>query len=104
MKIVYFHASKFGNGAMVAEEFKRQMMAKGVGVAVHHIREMKRKDVAPADQYVFSSPGRMGTPVGSMRRFLTRLSLAAGTKYALLTTEAAPKLDRKTGESRPKKI
>ena len=48
MKIEYFHASKFGNGAMVAEEFKQQMTARGVSVAVHHIREMRREDVAPA--------------------------------------------------------
>ena len=97
MKIEYFHASKFGNGARVAEEFKQQMTAKGVNVAVHHIREMKRQDLASADLYVFSSPGRMGKPLRSVRRFLERLSLPAGTKYALLTTEAAPKPDRKTG-------
>ena len=30
MKIEYFHASKYGNGAMVAEEFRRQMAASGV--------------------------------------------------------------------------
>jgi hypothetical protein len=29
MKIEYFHASRFGNGAMVAEEFNKQMAAKG---------------------------------------------------------------------------
>ena len=34
MRIEYFHASKFGNGAMVAEEFKAQMAAKGVTVKV----------------------------------------------------------------------
>jgi hypothetical protein len=32
-----------------------------------------------------------------MRRFLKKLSLPAGTPYAILTTEAAPKPDRKTG-------
>jgi hypothetical protein len=32
-----------------------------------------------------------------MRRFLKRLSLPAGTRYALLTTEAAPKPDKRTG-------
>ncbi len=37
MKIEYLHASKYGNGAMVAEEFKKQMVAKGVTVSVHHI-------------------------------------------------------------------
>jgi len=29
MKIEYFHASKYGNGVLVAEEFKKQMEAKG---------------------------------------------------------------------------
>jgi hypothetical protein len=58
---------------------------------------MKRRELGSADLYVFSSPGRMGKPIRSMRRFLKKLSLPAGTKYALLTTEAAPKPDRKTG-------
>jgi len=29
MHIEYFHASRFGNGAMIAVEFKTQMAAKG---------------------------------------------------------------------------
>jgi hypothetical protein len=29
MNIAYYHASKFGNGAMVAEEFKKIMAARG---------------------------------------------------------------------------
>jgi hypothetical protein len=28
MNIAYYHASKFGNGAMVAEEFKKIMVAR----------------------------------------------------------------------------
>ena len=32
-----------------------------------------------------------------MRRFLKKVRLPAGTKYAVLTTEAAPKPDKKTG-------
>jgi hypothetical protein len=63
MKIEYLRASKFGNGAMVAEEFKQQMSLKGVAVDIHHIREIKPKDVPSADLYVFSSPGRMGRPI-----------------------------------------
>ena len=58
---------------------------------------MKRKALPAADLYLFSSPGRIGKPIGSMRRFLRKLSLPVGTKYAVLTTEAAPKPDRKTG-------
>jgi multimeric flavodoxin WrbA len=97
MKIEYFHASKYGNGAMVAEEFKKQMAAKGVTVNVHNIRDAKPKEMLPADLYLFSSPGRIGKPIGSMRHFLKKTKLPTGTKYAILTTEAAPQPDKKTG-------
>ena len=97
MKVEYFHASKYGNGAMVAEEFRKQMAAKGVTVNVHHIRDAKPKEMPPADLYLFSSPGRMGKPIGRMRRFLKKAKLPAATKYAILTTEGAPQPDKKTG-------
>jgi flavodoxin len=97
MKIEYFHASKYGNGAMVAEEFKKQMAPKGVTVNVHHIRDARPKEMPPADLYLFSSPGRMGKPIGGMRRFLKKTKLPSGTKYAILTTEGAPQPDKKTG-------
>jgi hypothetical protein len=97
MNIEYLHASKFGNGAMVAEEFKQQMAARGVAVAVHHIREIKPEELPSADLYVFSSPGRMGRPIRGMRHFLRDVTLPAGTEYALLTTEMAPRPDKKTG-------
>jgi hypothetical protein len=51
----------------------------------------------PADLYLFSSPGRMGKPIGGMRRFLKKAKLPSGTKYAILTTEGAPQPDKKTG-------
>jgi menaquinone-dependent protoporphyrinogen IX oxidase len=97
MKIEYLHASKFGNGAMVAEEFSKQMAVQGVAVDVHHIRDTKPGRLPSADLYLFSSPGRIGKPIGSMRRFLKNVGLPAGTKYAVLTTEAAPRPDKKTG-------
>jgi hypothetical protein len=97
MKIEYLHASKFGNGAMVAAEFERQMAARGVGVEVHHIREAKPFELPAADLYVFSSPGRFGKPIGGTRRFLKKVALPPGTPYAILTTEAGPKPDKKTG-------
>ena len=97
MKITYLHASKFGNGALVAEEFKQHLAPRGVSVEVHHIREVDARHLPAADLYLFSSPGRMGKPIGSMRRFLKKADLPAGTKYALLTTEGAPRPDRNTG-------
>jgi hypothetical protein len=84
---------------MVAEEFDKQLAAKGVTVNVHHIREARPDRLPTADLYLFSSPGRMGKPIGGMRRFLKKLRLPAGTKYAILTTEMAPQPDKKTGRT-----
>ena len=92
MRIEYYHASKFGNGAMVAEEFKRLMAAKGVTVNVHHIRDARPKELPPADLYIFSSPGRFGKPIRGMRRFLKKVKLPQGSRYAVLTTQHAPQL------------
>jgi menaquinone-dependent protoporphyrinogen IX oxidase len=97
MKIEYLHASKFGNGAMVAAEFEKLMAVKGVRVDVHHIREVRPTELASADLYLFSSPGRMGKPIRGIRRFLKKVTLPSGTPYAVLTTELAPKPDKKTG-------
>jgi len=97
MTIEYYHASKYGHGAKVAEEFKRVMAARGVTVNVHHVREANPKEMPPADLYLFSSPGRAGRPIGRARRFLKKVDLPAGTKYAILTTEGAPRPDKKTG-------
>ena len=80
MKIEYFHASKYGNGAQVAQEFQRLMAARGVVVNVRHIKDADPGKLPEADLYVLSSPGRMGRPIGSMRKFLKRLSVAAGAR------------------------
>jgi len=90
MKIEYYHASKYGNGAKVAEEFKKQMAAKGATVNAHHVKDVKPKEIPAADLYLFSSPGRFGKPIGDMRGFLKKVNLPSGTKYAILVTELAP--------------
>ncbi len=97
MNVEYIHASKYGNGARVAERFQRLMADRGVLVKVHHIDDANPKALPPADLYVFSSPGRMGRPIGGMRRFLKKLDAPAGARYAILTTEGAPQPDKKTG-------
>lgn len=97
MNIAYFHASEFGNGAKVAEEFMRIMATKGIAVHVQHIRDAKPEEMPSADLYVFSSPGRYGKPIKTERAFLSAVRLPAGTRYALLTTEMAPKPDKRTG-------
>ena len=97
-QIEYYHASHYGNGAMVAEEFKKQMAARGVIVNVHHINDAKPKEIPSADLYIFSAPGRLGKPIGSMRHFLKKARLTSGARYAILATHAAPQPDKKTGK------
>jgi len=97
VKIEYVHASKYGNGARVADEFKERMASRSVTVDVHHVGDLDPKELPTADLFVFSSPGRMGKPIRGMRRFLKDVRLPEGTRYALLTTEMAPQPDKKTG-------
>jgi flavodoxin len=97
MRIEYVHASKYGNGALVAQEFAKDMADRGVQVAVHHVHDLDPRSLPAADLYLFSSPGRMGKPIKDVRRFLKALRLPAGTRYALLTTEMAPQPDKETG-------
>jgi flavodoxin len=98
MIIEYYHASKYGNGVKVAEEFKKIMAAKDVIVNVHHVKKTKPNEIPAADQYVFSSSGRFGKPIGDMRGFLKKAQLAPGAICAVLTTEMAPKSDKKAGK------
>jgi len=93
MKIEYYHASKYGNGTKVAEEFKEQMAARGITVNIHHVKDAKPKEIPPADLYLFSSPGRFGKPIGDMQHFLKKVNLLPGTKYAVMVTELCPKPD-----------
>jgi flavodoxin len=98
IKIELCHASKFGNGAKVAEELRRVMETKGHQMNVHHINESKPKELPLADMYVFGSPTRFGGPIGSMRRFIKKISLPSGTKYAIFATHGDAVPNKKTGQ------
>jgi len=98
MKIEIYHASKFGNGARVAEELRRVMEIKGHQANVHHIDESRPKELAPADLYVFGSPTRFGGPIGSMKRFVKKASLPSGSKYAVFATHTEGMPNKKTGQ------
>lgn len=98
MKVELYHASKYGNGAKVAEEFQRLMVVKGHQVNVHHIKGSRPKELPKADLYVFGCPARIGKPIGGMRRFLKKVALPSGTKYALFATHGAARPNKKTGK------
>jgi len=97
MKVELYHASKYGNGAMVAEELKRLMATRGDEVSVHHIDDISPKDVPPADLYIFGSPTHFGKAPGNMIRFVKKLSLPPGTRYAVFATCSAAVPDKRTG-------
>jgi flavodoxin len=97
MKIEIFHASKYGNGAKVAEELSVLLGAKGHEVKVHHIDDAKPKELPSADIYIFGSPTRFGGPIGEMKRFLKKAELPSGGKYAVFATHSQVLPNKKTG-------
>ena len=98
MKVEIFHCSKYGNGARVAEELQKLLILKGGDVNVHHIRDVKAKQLPRADLYIFGSPGRIGKPIGKMRRFLKKVDLPPRTRYAIFSTQGAARPNKKTGQ------
>jgi flavodoxin len=98
MKIEIFHASKFGNGEKVVAYLQGLLVANGHLVNARHVRTIKPMDVPAADLYIFCSPARIGKPIGKMRRFLKKLKLTDGTKYALIATLGQVEPNKKTGE------
>jgi menaquinone-dependent protoporphyrinogen IX oxidase len=97
IKIELYHASKFGNGAKVAEELNRVLESRGNQVSVHHISEARPKELPTADLYIFGSPTRFGRPIGKMRRFAKKVRLPPGTRYAVFATHSDEVPDKKTG-------
>ncbi len=98
LRVEMYHASKFGNGAMVAEELRRVLEAGGNQTGVHHVRDANPRELLPADLYVFGSPTRFGKPLGKMRRFVKKVSLPSGTKYAVFATHSEPMPNKRTGK------
>lgn len=97
MKVEVYHASKYGNGARVAEELKRLMAARGNEVSVHRIDELSPRDLPPADLYIFGSPTHFGKAPGNIIRFLKKANLPPGARYAVFATFSATVPDKKTG-------
>jgi menaquinone-dependent protoporphyrinogen IX oxidase len=98
MKAELYHASKYGNGAKVADEIKRLMTTKGIDVNIHHIDEVSPKHMPQADLFIFGSPTHFGKAPGGVLRFLKKLDLPSGTRYAVFTTCSTAIPDKKTGK------
>ena len=60
--------------------------------------DSKPKELPSADLYIFGSPTHFGKAPGSMVRFLKKLDLPSGTKYAVFATCSAARPDKRTGK------
>jgi flavodoxin len=97
MRVEIFHASKYGNGAKVAEEIRSLLREKGHEVMVHHIDDVKPKELPSADIYIFGSPTRFSGPIGEMKRFLKKAEIPSGAKYAVFATHSQVLPNKRTG-------
>jgi flavodoxin len=98
MKVEIYYESKSGNGRIAMTKLGEVLSARGATVGVHHVSEAKPKELPQADLYVFSSPTRIGKPIGSMRRFAKKAKLPSGAKYAVVATYMEAQPDKKTGQ------
>jgi len=98
MRIEIIYESKSGNGRQAMTRLGEILSSNGNEVKVHHVKEVKAKELPAADLYVFSSPTRIGKPIGSMRRFTKKAILPSGAKYALAATYGEATPNKKTGQ------
>ena len=75
---------------------------KGADVELYSVSEKSPKDLAEADIYIFSSPTRMGNPVGKVKGFIKKMQNQIDYKdhaYRLLNPHLEQELRFGTGEA-----
>ncbi len=97
MKAAIYYESKYGSNLKIAEKLKDLLAAKGHQAEVHRIPASDPRTVSPAGIYIISSPTRMGKPPRSVRKFLKKADIPAGSKYALVATHVVAKPNKRTG-------
>lgn len=96
MKILVYHASKYGNGQKVAEAIADGAKAKGAEAKVLHAKEAKTEAPASYDLLVFGSPHRAGRPQGKVKKAVKLAGkAAAGKPFTVFTTH----MDKPTAHS-----
>jgi hypothetical protein len=64
----------------------------------HHIDDANPNGPPAANLYVFGAPPRFGGPIDGMKRFLKKIKLPVGTKYAIFSTNGELMPNKKTGQ------
>jgi len=90
MTISIIYHTHFGNNALVAGKLSDILESKGHGVSVHPVSEAKPSEIPASDLYIIGSPTQIGTLPMRVSRFLKRMKISAGSRYAVYTTYAEP--------------
>jgi flavodoxin len=87
MDICIIYHSVFGNGTQCVNELSKILAEDNHSLQTYSIKEIKPREVPPAELYIFSAPTRIGNPIGKMKRFLKSMSVPSeGKQYALIST------------------
>lgn len=86
ISIIYY--TRFGNNAEVAERLSDELEARGHGVSIHPINEARPSEIPSSDLYIIGSPTQIGSMPIKVSRFLKRMKIKSGSRYAVYNTYA----------------
>jgi flavodoxin len=86
MKYVIIYSSRYGNGKKCVDIVDEQLKAKGHDVRVINAPQADPGELPPADMYIFSGATEAFNIAVGIRKYLKRLPVMKGQKYALIST------------------
>jgi flavodoxin len=91
MKIVIVYSSRYGNGKKCVDIVDEGLRARGHEVQVINAPQANPNDLPPADMYIFSGATEAFNIAAGIRKYLKKLPVMEGKKYALISTHAMNK-------------
>lgn len=88
MTISIIYHTRFGNNAEVAQSLSDTLESAGHGVSIHPITEARPSEIPASDLYIVGGPTQIGTIPLKLDRFLKRLKIPKGSRYAVYSTHA----------------
>jgi flavodoxin len=86
MKIIIVYSSRFGNGKKCVDIVYEQLKSKGHEVKVINSQGADPAQLPPADMYIFSGASEAFNIAVGIRKYLKKLPVMEGQKYALIST------------------
>lgn len=86
MKFVIIYSSRFGNGKKCVDIVEEHLRKKGHEVPVINAPQADPANIPPADMYIFSGASEAFNIAVGIRKYLKKLPVMKGQKYALIST------------------